>query len=168
MFEIISKLAGKVIDIARDKLKEDEEFKRLRSAVVEKMDRELRFNDEILKETVRHKKNDETLIDGLIETLNTDSFDELVKSSVPLSLIFENLELNINHWEDFYKSTKLSNKNMLQWSENIASQVFLIERIYHRIKILKNLRKISIHRGSESVRYIRFLISAYRFFEKMN
>jgi len=167
MINILGQLLSKAIDMGVDVVTSNKQFKQLKQVVIEKTARELRFNSELLGERIpKSDLADEKVIDILIGSLSTDSFDELIKSSVPLIIIFDEYILDANDWLAYQKTLKKESRQMLGWAKGIKSQAELIERIYHRTKIIKLFCTMNMRKGLVSIQYIKFLILAFQHFEK--
>jgi len=144
-------------------LKENHEFSRLQEAISEKIARELRFNAELLDAILRNKnsKNQE-FISALTESLKTTAFDSLSDSSLPLTLFFGESEIQSEDWLTIHEKFPYPSKNYVKWASTINNPSALIERIYHRTKIIKLFSLINISKNQQSIKYVLFLIKAHR------
>jgi hypothetical protein len=161
MFGFLDKMAEIFLNTGIDQLIKNKEFNRLREAINEKIEREIRFNQELLKEIVRRKTPDNlALVSRMTEALQTTAFDSIIESSIPLGAIFDNKDICEDAWKDFWDNYPYPSLNFFNWAKGISNETLLIERIYHRIKIIKVFSNLEISKGHQSLKYVMFLISA--------
>lgn len=135
----------------------------LKDAIAERITREMRFNKELMEEIVHYKKMDNPdLVNYFTKELKTDAFDSLDTSAIPLKIIFKDYTIE---WDNFCRDFK-SGKVHQRWFKNINNVSAMVERIYHRVKIIKIFGNLGLSKRKQSFRYLIFLISAHLYFEK--
>ncbi|HHB92544.1 MAG TPA: hypothetical protein ENK59_04945 [Thioploca sp.] len=133
--------------------RKSQEHHNLLIAVQDRIRREVKFNTALLQEFTKYKNSDspeEYLCLTLIKALETEAFDEINKGVLPLSMFFEQKSLK----SDFPKWPE--KEKYFKWMENIITQYDLLERIYHRIKLIKTFAEGNRVQGN--VRYIQFML----------
>jgi hypothetical protein len=165
MIEIVSLIGnalGIIVDKGMDHFMKSSELNLLKDAIAEKIRREMRFNNELLGAIIEYqKKNDLEKVSRIIKVIDTSGFDSLDNSSIPLKAIFRDSKIE---WEIIYRDFK-HGKGYRTWVKNIDNVPLLVERIYHRLKIIKAFENIGLLKGQSSLRYVIFLIRAYQYFE---
>lgn len=160
---ILEHLVEMFIDKGIALIKDNHEFNRLKDAINARIARELRFNSELLETIIRYKKlKNEKLISTLTGSLQTTAFDSINDSSIPLTLFSGESEIKPKDWSSIREKFPYPSSNFVKWSVTINNPTDLIERIYHRIKIIKLFASIDISKNQQSIKYVLFLISAYR------
>lgn len=132
----------------------------LRESMAERINREIRFNYELLG--VRKKKvlTDSTKIKTIIDSTTTSAFDAINDTGIPMTLISDK-KITENDWQSMHNKYKVHNKSYSRWTKNITSTSMLLERIYHRLKIVKILNSLDIVKNEASIAYLSYLMRAY-------
>ena len=146
----ISVIISKLFDSNQDAKDNDKLIKSVKESIL----RELRFNRELFKEMEKNTKDRL----NIIKYLKTNNFDRLEENYIPLTLFFNSKETSIFKEIISENSQKITNKNYLKWIANCNTAYLLIEKIYHRIKILKVLEKNNIIKNKTSLGYTKFLL----------
>lgn len=105
--------------------------KKLRQAVRARLARETRFNLELWQ--LSHKKMGKSLF---AEGCRLDAIEEVCSLSVPISLFFDDNGLNKDAASLLVGDT-VTNENYKKWAAEISNEVDLIERVWHRLQLLK-------------------------------
>jgi hypothetical protein len=163
MIGILESVVGQFIGKGVEYLKGSIEFNRSKDAINERIARELRFNDELLKAILKHKKEKEPeLISHLTESLQTTAFDAISDSSIPLTLFFAESDIRQEDWKSIQEKFPYPSAIYSKWASTIGDPTMLIERIYHRMKIIKLFSTLDISKNQQSIKYVLFLIRAYQ------
>jgi hypothetical protein len=163
MVGILESVVGQFIGKGVEYLKGSIEFKRSKDAINERIARELRFNDELLKAILKHKKGEKPeLISHLTESLQTKAFDAISDSSIPLTLFFAESDIRQEDWKSIQEKFPYPSAIYFKWASTIGDSTELIERIYHRMKIIKLFSALDISKNQQSIKYVLFLIRAYQ------
>ncbi|NLA90601.1 MAG: hypothetical protein GX843_03035 [Synergistaceae bacterium] len=161
MFELLLGPAKKLLEMGIETFRKSEDLKTLTVVVQDKILRETRYNLEIFQQLLRKKvdgsfSNPEEIRLALTEAIRASAFDELDNGCIPLSFLFpldagkEKWPKNPEKWGDVEK--------YLQHTESIKTQADLLERLYHRIFLLKTYGECGKIHGD--LRYICFLLMA--------
>jgi hypothetical protein len=127
--------------------------KQLKVVFRERLLREVRFNNEVLKDflslkiDVRKDKHKEYI--GLLET---SMYDFLEQNFIALDNVIDNNKFDLN---DFIRIS--DPVSFQKFVKSIESKVELIERVYLKIKILKSVGIIKEYTNSKKYDYIRRL-----------
>lgn len=132
-----------------DKYKDDNNLKK---ALYDNLKRELYFNIEIITEA--NKKKDEEFV-HILSLLKTDYYEYLKLSLIDINKIYN---ANKVDFEQIIDKEKLKDKRFKNWVSNIKNDIELIEKIYLKINILKELSSVNITKREVSYRYLKFLL----------
>lgn len=113
-----------------DSFSKTAELKNLRLACVDRLKREIRFNQAILAEVLNTSLSNEEK-SALLVCLKTDAFDMINDSPIPVKLIISG-NLNKSDWDNHTNKDRY-----LQWMKNDSSIQDLLERVYFRIHVVK-------------------------------
>ena len=141
-----------------DRIKKSKEY---REAVRDSLLREIRYNEEILANGIKS----DFKMHGIYDNKN---YFELLKTD-----IFDSLHLNFVSIKDVLKEEKLSNKtlneiqkhsngNFRKWLQNTTTNVELLEKVYHRIAIMKALSVVNMDKNIMSKQYVKYLLLLLR------
>jgi hypothetical protein len=148
-----------------ESLKHDRDFVNSRSAIRDAVLRELKFNKALINEYMRQlssvANNSEqfatktkeygTFAKELANELDFSAFSKLEDSFMPIELYFSgSVDLTTRWAED---------KAHKSWAASIKSETELIERIYHRLKILRARWRSHQPTAYNSITYIEWLIT---------
>jgi hypothetical protein len=148
-----------------EQLKKDAEFINSRNAIREAIFRELKFNKALLTEYRKQfddvsnnaelfaarVKEFEAFATELSNELDFSAFSKLEDSFMPIELYFSgSVDLTTRWAED---------KAHKSWAASIKSETELIERIYHRLKILRARWRSHQPTAYNSITYIEWLIT---------
>lgn len=158
MIDLILNGAKYIIDKGYEAYKKSDELDHLRLCVQDRVRRELAFNREILQELCR-ETSDAVRWTGeprkrLIDSLTTSAFDAVNDGMVPARLLFEK-EFDSQQFFGSWDGKETPNAYMANVAV-ISSQVQLLERAYHRIKLYKLYSESPEHKTN--VEYLRFLV----------
>jgi len=134
------------------------EFDSYATAASAAIDRELRQAEELLDWALR----DQCQAKGAINAIETSAFDVIAESMVPLDDIFNgqshgDIDLNEVEWE-----LDVVDGRFAKWGGDVDSMSRLVERIYHRIKMLKCRVGVDVDAADVSLKYVRWLITVRR------
>jgi len=132
-----------------DKYKKDNSLKK---ALYDNLKRELYFNIEIIDEA--NKKKDKEFIQ-IISLLKTEYYEYLKLSLVDINMIHNATKVD---FEQIIDNEKLKDKRFKNWISKIKNDVELIEKVYLKITILKELSSVNIKKREVSYRYLKFLL----------
>lgn len=166
MFETIFSMAWEhLVKKGVENLKRDAEFVNSRGAIREAVFRELKFNKALISEYTKQigsfansveqfsekTKEYDSFAQELANELDFSAFTKLEDSFMPIDLYFSgSIDLNSRYAED---------KAHKAWAASIKSETELIERIYHRLKILRARWRSHQPVAYSSITYIDWLIT---------
>lgn len=154
MWEILVDPAKTVIATGLEAFMRSAERKNLQRAVRDRILREVRFNKALLSDIIDSPKMSADHENALISSLRTLAFDDLDSGILPLSIFFEGI-LSPELWPATFRKAKTYRANLSM----VTSLDALLERIYHRIRIVK-----AMSGGDESgcdLAYIVYMLIAF-------
>lgn len=141
-----SKLISAVVDGGVEALKKNSDAKHLRRMVRERLMRELRLNDELLKY--------EKLTDGeRVSSIETEALEFIMSQPIPLSAFFE-----VMSPIDRTVFMGPSNDKHTSWVMSIQSEGDLVERWWHRVRLAQIKQKLGLPPGD--LEYLQLLCRA--------
>lgn len=143
---IFKRLISTVIDGGVEAIKKSAEAKHLRRIVRERLMRELRFNDELLKYD-KFKEGER------VAAIETEALDFIMSQPMPLGVFFdlaEPLDLKV--------FIKAQNDKHTSWGMTINSEGELVERWWHRVRLAQLKQKAGLSPGD--LEYLRLLCRA--------
>ena len=114
-----------------DSLEKGSEAKKLRLAIRSRLARETRFNLEVFKGL-----DDPDKLSLVAAACSIEAIDEICSLNIPISLFFDGEELPEGVIE-YLRGESVSNGNFKKWTADIHNEVELVERVWHRLRILK-------------------------------
>jgi hypothetical protein len=157
MFDMLMEPTKKFVMGGIDAFRKSKEHQNLMIAVQDRIRREVRFNSAILQEFKKHDKNtnapkyDKELRSALLKSLRTEAFDDMNQGMLPLALFFEG-EID----KDVIFPNWAKQERYLDWLRNVVTQYDLLERIYHRIRLVKTFAECGEIQGEMD--YIHFML----------
>lgn len=121
MLEMLKPVIDNLFNTAMDEWKANDEFNNFRLSTRDRLRRESMLNAELLKEI----SNDESIINELSITTIQNIFD----MPIPISKIFD------NHISE--ESRIILNSKFQRWTKNIIYESNLVERCWHRMRVLQ-------------------------------
>ena len=161
MLDLFIEPAKSLLRMGIDTFKTSEDMKTLTIVVQDRVQREVKFNLEVVQQIVKKDKNGELANPedvrlALVKSLRTRAFDELNNETIPVSLFFacplerEKWPKNPKTWGDVERYMKHTAAD-----ETLAD---LLERLYHRMYLAKTYADCGKLQGDMD--YMRFLLMA--------
>lgn len=161
MLELLIGPAKKLLEMGIETFKKSEDMRTLTVVVQDKILRETRFNLEVFQQIVKRDKegafiNSEEVRLALIKALRTTAFDELNNETIPVSLFFP-YPVDKGKWPKDSRTWGKIEK-YLEYTESVRTQADLLERLYHRLFLIKTFAECGKLQGD--LNYICFLLMA--------
>lgn len=161
MLELFIEPAKSLLRMGIDTFKKSEDMKTLTIVVQDRIQREVKFNLEVVQQIVKKDKNGdlanpEDVRLALVKSLRTRAFDELNNETIPVALFFschldkEKWPRNPKTWGDV--------ERYLKHTASDQTQADLLERLYHRMYLAKTYAECGKLQGDMD--YMRFLLMA--------
>ena len=131
---------------------EGKESKELKTAIRDRLRREVSYNLAIFKLLQGKKKN---ILPVIISNLKTAAAEELVTLPFPVDKILDQ-ELSDNTKAGLAYN---SNKNYAKWSENIKTEKDLLERLFLRMNVARI--RVNHEAGTGDIGYLKLLMSTF-------
>lgn len=142
----LSKLISAVLDGGVEALKKNSDAKHLRRMVRDRLMRELRLNDELLKY--------EKLTGGeRVSCIETEALEFIMSQPIPLGAFFD-----VTSPIDRTVFMEPSNDKHTSWVMSIQSEGDLVERWWHRVRLAQIKQKLGLPPGD--LEYLHLLCRA--------
>lgn len=135
-----------------------EEQTQLRQHLLLSLNRELAFNAELIAEAKRLRSENVTLARDLVLETKTDMFDAVGALGVSMTAILGNE--NLNWFSQTSGIAALVAGKYLARLRNVTTKPILIERAYHRLKVMKVYSKTGVPRNADGLEYLYTLTQA--------
>ena len=146
LFPIFNRLISTIIEGGIEEIKKSAEAKHLRLMVRERLGRELRFNDELLKYD-KFKEGER------VSVIETEALDFIMSQPMPLGVFF-----NLSEPLDPSIFINSPNDNHTSWGMTIKSEGELVERWWHRVRLAQLKQKAGLPPGD--LAYLHLLCRA--------
>lgn len=157
MIELLIEPAKTFVSGGIEAFRKSKEHQNLIVAVQDRIRREIRFNLAIFDEISEPEKHAEDLKLGLLRSVIISGFDDIDAGLLPLNLFFEE-EIQPEIWP----RSGFTGQEYLRfrgWLKGVRSQYDLLERVYHRMRIIRTFAECGKVYGSPV--YIRFMLIAF-------
>lgn len=161
MLGMIAEMAKELLSAGWEELRERKQFKRLQAAVHDRIRREIRFNLAMVDEAIKIKSDSEGQKRvALICSMSSKGFDEISSGGIPLTLLFGPDGLDARVWPEANNKpfTAAEIKKYKTRIRSINTRHGLVERLYHRITVIKAIAGHGVVKGD--IKYLRFLLRA--------
>lgn len=139
MLELFSGVFSNLISKGLETWSEAKETELLRAAIRSRLHREVKLNLEIWKLV---RKEAENVV--LADLVSSDAFSEICSLNLPLDALLgrDPLPLEVFQLLQQYQNTS-ANQNYINWAKEIQTEIDLIERIWHRLRVLKVRKELN-------------------------
>lgn len=135
-----------------------EEQTQLRKHLLLSLNRELAFNAELINEAKKFGAKDTALAKDLVLETRTDMFDAIGALGLPITEIMGNEHLD---WSAYTSGVAaLIAGKYAGRVKTIQTKPVLIERAYHRLKVMKVYAKTGVTRNADGLEYLYTLTQA--------
>jgi len=124
------------------------------------LNRELAFNSELSGEAEKIHIKTPYVAKQLIASMKTDAFDAISALGITLSNLFEDIDAAWSTSTSGYRRLEIGAYHSRL--KNVKSKPVLIERSYHRLKIMIVYANLGVTKSGDSYQYLSALLIASR------
>lgn len=152
--DLLSGIVSTIASLGAEQWRRSSEVGFLRDALRERLHREVRLNLELYEIL-----SEEEQLPRFDELMSADAFLEVCSLNLPLSRILGSDPLPTEVRDLLLqKGAATPNGNFVNWSQNIQCEIELIERVWHRMRVLRIRGRIDGSLGN--LEYLRHLLRA--------
>lgn len=135
MFELFSGVTTKLVGLGLEKWGSAKEARLLRAAIRDRLHRDVKLNLEVWK---LYEKSEDPAT-ALADLISVTAFNEVCSLNLPLWAVLSDMPALSRNVQDHMQQNNVAhpNGNYSRWTADIHTEIDLIERIWHRLRVLK-------------------------------